>query len=135
MTTPRRQFLKNAGRLAALAALAGSWVPKVQAASPGASQLSFGIQTPPQNVTYSAVQQLWLEADELGYDSAFGFDHFFPIVTDPGGACLEGLDPAVGPGRPDQAAPVGLLVTGNTYRNPAVLAKMAATVTMSATAG
>ena len=90
--------------------------------------IRFGIQTGQQNIAWSELLDLWQKADAWGYDSLWNFDHFFPIFVDPQGPCLEGWTTLAALGQATKRARIGQMVNGNTYRNPCVLAKMAATL-------
>ncbi len=90
--------------------------------------IRFGIQTGQQLVDWSQLLDLWQKADAWGYDSLWNFDHFYPILVAPEGPCLEGWTTLAALAQATKRARVGTLVNGNTYRHPAVTAKMAATL-------
>ncbi len=92
-------------------------------------KLRFGVKTAPQNTTYEAMQRVWLEADTVpSIEHAWLFDHFMPITGDNTGPCLEGWSLLSAFAALTKRLRVGLMVTGNTYRHPAVLANIGATV-------
>src|SRR5262245_6152095 len=90
--------------------------------------IRFGIQTGQQMVEWSVLLDLWQKADRWGYDSLWNFDHFYPIFVPPEGPCLESWTTLAALAQATTRARVGTLVSGNTYRHPAVVAKMAATL-------
>ena len=91
--------------------------------------VSFGIATAPQQVSYHDVLRVWREADKIPeIEHAWLFDHLLPIGGDPNGPIFEGWTLLSALAAQTQRLRLGLLVTSNRFRPPAMLAKIAATV-------
>ena len=94
-----------------------------------AQKPSFGIMTAPMQVHYQDVQRVWREADAIAeIEHAWLFDHLMPIAGDPAGPIYEGWTLLSALAAQTERLRLGLLVTSNRFRPPAVLAKIAATV-------
>lgn len=89
--------------------------------------MRFGIKLMPQHCTWDELLALWREADEHElFESAWTFDHFYPIYGDWQGPCLEAWVTLGALAQATSRIRVGCLVNGVVYRHPAVLANMAA---------
>jgi F420-dependent oxidoreductase-like protein len=89
----------------------------------------FAFKTSPQNTAWADMLAVWEEADKIEiFESGWLFDHFYPIVGDPAGPCLEGWTALTALAQATHRLRLGTLVTGIHYRHPAVLANMAATI-------
>lgn len=95
-----------------------------QAASP-----SFGIATAPMQVSYDDILRVWHEADAIPeIEHAWLFDHLMPIAGDRNGPIFEGWTLLSALAAQTGRLRLGLLVTSNRFRPPAMLAKIATTV-------
>jgi alkanesulfonate monooxygenase SsuD/methylene tetrahydromethanopterin reductase-like flavin-dependent oxidoreductase (luciferase family) len=89
----------------------------------------FGIMTAPQQVSYHDIVRVWQEADTIPeIEHAWLFDHLLPIGGDPNGPIFEGWTLLSALAARTERLRLGLLVTSNRFRPPAMLAKIAATV-------
>jgi alkanesulfonate monooxygenase SsuD/methylene tetrahydromethanopterin reductase-like flavin-dependent oxidoreductase (luciferase family) len=89
----------------------------------------FGIMTAPSQVAYDDILRVWREADTTPQiEHAWLFDHLMPIFGDPTGPTYEGWTLLSALAAQTHRLRVGLLVTSNRFRPPAMLAKIATTV-------
>jgi alkanesulfonate monooxygenase SsuD/methylene tetrahydromethanopterin reductase-like flavin-dependent oxidoreductase (luciferase family) len=96
---------------------------------PHAPRPSFGIATAPMQVSYEDILRVWREADAVTeIDHAWLFDHLMPIGGDPDGPIFEGWTLLSALAAQTERLRLGLLVTSNRFRPPAMLAKIATTV-------
>ncbi len=92
-------------------------------------RVSFGIGTAPQQVSYRDIVRVWRAADTVPeIEHAWLFDHLLPIGGDPNGPIFEGWTLLSALAAQTERLRLGLLVTSNRFRPPAMLAKIAATV-------
>lgn len=91
--------------------------------------LTFGLKTTPMHTTYQAILRTWQQADEVGeIEHAWLWDHMMPLSGPQDGAALEGWMLLSALAAQTRRLRLGLLVTNNQIRQPAVLGKMASTV-------
>ncbi|KIZ16388.1 LLM class flavin-dependent oxidoreductase [Streptomyces natalensis] len=89
----------------------------------------FGIMTAPSQVDYHDILRVWREADTIPViEHAWLFDHLMPIGGDPNGVAYEGWTLLSALAAHTRRLRLGVLVTSNRFRPPAMLAKTAATV-------
>jgi alkanesulfonate monooxygenase SsuD/methylene tetrahydromethanopterin reductase-like flavin-dependent oxidoreductase (luciferase family) len=81
-----------------------------------------------QYTTWPDLLEAGVRADRLGYDSLWTWDHLYPIQGDPNGPILEAWLTLAAWAQATDRIRIGLMVGANTFREPALTAKMATTL-------
>ncbi len=87
-----------------------------------------GVQVQPQHADFAKMRSTWQAAEELGADTIYTWDHFYPLSGERDGKHFEGVVSLSALAASTQRARVGALVFCNSYRNPQLLADVHRTV-------
>ncbi len=81
-----------------------------------------------QYTDWASLREAGMRADRLGYDDLWTWDHLYPIVGSDDGPIFEGYTTLAAWAEATERIRLGLMVGANTFRNPALVAKMITTL-------
>jgi alkanesulfonate monooxygenase SsuD/methylene tetrahydromethanopterin reductase-like flavin-dependent oxidoreductase (luciferase family) len=90
--------------------------------------MRFGLDVAQQRMPWDEVVSRVRFAEDVGFDGAWGFDHFQPMYGEGPGETFEGMTTLAALAGVTSRIRLGLLVTGVTYRRPSVFALQALTI-------
>ena len=89
----------------------------------------YAIKTPTHHTTWDKMLEVWTAADAAEvFESAWNFDHFYPIRGDTNGPCLEAWVTLSALAQATKRIRLGTMVCGMHFRHPAVTASMASSL-------
>ncbi len=87
------------------------------------------IKTPPHHASWADFVDVWKEADRIDvFESAWNWDHFYPLAPPYDGPNLEGWTMLGALSQATSRIRIGAMVNGVHHHHPAVVANMAATL-------
>jgi alkanesulfonate monooxygenase SsuD/methylene tetrahydromethanopterin reductase-like flavin-dependent oxidoreductase (luciferase family) len=90
--------------------------------------MRFGLDVAQQRMPWDEVVSRVQFAEDLGFDGAWGFDHFQPMYGEGPGETFDGMTTLAALSGVTSRIRLGLLVAGVTYRHPSVFAAQALTI-------
>jgi F420-dependent oxidoreductase-like protein len=90
--------------------------------------IKFGVQFYQEDFNLDEMKEAWQEAESLGFNSVWIYDHFYPMKLNSPGAILEAWTLLPILAAETSQIRLGVAMTCNSYRHPPILAKIATTV-------